>query len=179
MVTLVAGLLAVAPLAAALNDSGINGAANAASPALRLPGSNSESTSTTSTTSTTLAKPPRSYQPRTDCIRGSLNEMNNARAADGAAPLVWDENLFRSACAQAYYNAYYQHLYHWVYGNPVPFIGENVGTATSEALVIQSWLNSSQHRSNIVASNRRGAAVAYVTTPFYGSTLYWGVAQFN
>lgn len=120
-----------------------------------------------------------SYEPRTDCARGSIDFINNERSRLGRAELAWDENQFRYACAWAHRMSTDDKLYHWGWGVPYPFGGENIAVGATIGMLENAWIASPPHHDNVIGVGYHKTAVAYVGGVTHGNWVQWGVNQYS
>lgn len=119
------------------------------------------------------------YEPRTDCIRGSLSFVDAERRRLGRASVTWDEQQFKKACAWAHRMAAIDTPNHWTW--PGFGWGEIVAytTGTGASRLEQGWLSSPGHRAIIIDPRYKQAAFAYLPTDQPNIKRYWGVGQFR
>ncbi len=119
-----------------------------------------------------LAPPPSADSPTAvpdlHPIEARVVERTNAqRARHGLPPLSVDQKLLSSARRHAAWMTNSRSLTHTT--QPV---GENIAMGQrSSAEVINSWMNSSGHRANILNPGYTRIGVAAYVTP--GGTIYW------
>ncbi len=113
-------------------------------------------------------QPPVAQTPDLHPIEARVVERTNAqRARYGLRPLVVDRHLLRSARRHAAWMTNSQSLAHTTQS-----VAENIAMGQqSSAEVINSWMNSSGHRANILDPGHTRIGVAAYTTP--NGTIYW------
>ena len=96
-----------------------------------------------------------------------IEKTNSQRARHGLPPLAVDHGLLQSARNHAAWMTNSRSMVHT--NKPV---GENIAMGQrSSAEVMDSWMNSSGHRANILSSGYTRIGVAAYTTP--EGTIYW------
>jgi uncharacterized protein YkwD len=96
-----------------------------------------------------------------------VERTNSQRARFGLPPLSVDMRLVTSARKHAAWMTISRSLVHTTQS-----VGENIAMGqSSSADVIQSWMNSSGHRANILNPRYTRIGVAAFRTP--GGTIYW------
>ena len=113
--------------------------------------------------------------------RDLLLAMNEARAANGVAPLRPDARLRRAARAVSAelirrdvvtHDGFVRRMQHA--GVRGPYVGENlawgVGASASASAIVQGWLASPAHRGNLLNPRFRRVGLGLVTGEFAGRT---------
>jgi uncharacterized protein YkwD len=96
-----------------------------------------------------------------------IEKTNAQRVRHGLRPLMVDRRLLMSARRHAAWMTNSRSMTHTT--QPV---GENIAMGqTSSTEVMNSWMNSSGHRANILNPGYTRIGVAAYTTP--GGTIYW------
>ena len=96
-----------------------------------------------------------------------IEKTNAQRVRHGLRPLIVDRRLLLSARRHAAWMTNSRSMTHT--NQPV---GENIAMGqTSSTEVMNSWMNSSGHRANILNPGYTRIGVAAYTTP--GGTIYW------
>ena len=117
-----------------------------------------------------MTPPPAAQSSPSDLhpIEARVIEKTNAqRARHGLRPLRVDFSLLRSARRHAAWMTHSQNLTHTNHA-----VGENIAMGqSSSSEVLNSWMNSSGHRANILNPDYTRIGVAAYTTP--GGTIYW------
>ena len=109
-----------------------------------------------------------------------LNSINNKRKQQGLEPLMIDDdlqNICRIKAKDMVENGYFEHNSP-TYGTPFEMLkengisykvaGENIAGNIDNDKAIESWMNSENHRANIINSNYNYTGVAVVKSSKYG-----------
>jgi hypothetical protein len=126
----------------------------------------------------------RAQQPEEQSV---VQAINNQRADRGLGPLRWDPALARAALMHAQRMASEHQLSHQYPGEPslalragqqgahFRLIEENVAMGPSASALVTQWMNSTQHRNNILNPNVNAIGVGLA---HHGGYVY-GVADFS
>lgn len=107
-----------------------------------------------------------------------LKRVNKERAAEGLPALTMDKGLLEAAMIRAHEIAiYFEHMRpngewcHVVFSDYLPFAGENIAIISkTPKAVMDSWMDSPGHRSNILGEYYTSIGVGAVTED---GTCYW------
>lgn len=107
-----------------------------------------------------------------------LNRVNKERAEEGLPALTMDKGLLEAAMIRAHEIAiYFEHMRpngewcHVIFSDYLPFAGENIAIISkTPKAVMDSWMDSPGHRSNILGEYYTSIGVGAVTVD---GTCYW------